>query len=920
MICPRCGKRIDEGNSFCPYCGGRIAVSAQQETTGKKPERERSDRLGLGKWSRIALIVGGLLLLALGIVWYFYGTHDAGRKTRSWKEIQKSLAASLSVLDEYQKDDGSIRSEKAKEAIQAVFDAVKDTKGVVSCQKDEYGVFIETASGLDFVYAPRTEEPPAGEESLGTVTLPFRDSGPTGTASQPNTGGPDEGKAGPSTADEIWEPSLDGADIDDSDVTMDRLLNLDGCTLILWQGCGGYSTSTGFYICTEIKVTEQLLERYPEINEDTAVCGLDGTLYLKPEFFRDNFADDAFKGAIIYLGFAGSGDEMALADVLVDKGAAVVFVNSGSLSYSDGVALMQQFMEAFCSGDARTLEEALSMAKQACGYSDEDGLDYVGPRDVDGLTYEMWMELLRTEPDEETDGTEEPGGSESGEPGPDEDTAAPEIRRLKQVTITSEDGQTVTTYEYDENGRIVQAFDVWDPAIEELLNFEYSYNEDGTLASESYRDASGMRDAYGYAYGYGSDDVYGYEYDDSGRIVGQTIESWDAYSSCTFEYEGDWLYSHGYGGQAGLEENGSYAFDEMGRLVYWDSTSTASGIDYGAEFTFEYTGDSPYPIVYEDYWSSEGSGRTDWVLSVYDSFINKVTGVSIPADAVLTHDEQGYLIAAENDSTYIEIEYESVGGAQSVVSNADLLNSCWIFAGGTKWNNLFPMCFFADGTFHMIQATGENQRTGVYSYSNGILNLDGDPYESDGNGGFISCSDYTTMGYEDGGFYRTITPDAERTYWELRDSVVSHTLADYLDMTTRDVVALYGYDYELSDLTGSMLFTYGDGLWFSYNSIDASRPEDGDFPIEIVDVVCGYEGAASEVLPGIPLNLTINEIEAVVGPVERMYNPESEWLSNVWYAVARYKGYSITLQWFNGPYEGVPDEVTIVKGDDYVLR
>ena len=65
--------------------------------------------------------------------------------------------------------------------------------------------------------------------------------------------------------------------------------------------------------------------------------------------------------------------------------------------------------------------------------------------------------------------------------------------------------------------------------------------------------------------------------------------------------------------------------------------------------------------------------------------------------------------------------------------------------------------------------------------------------------------------------------------------------------------------------------------------------------------------------------LFISNDEAKEGPsTSVMYNPE--WLGNVWYAVARYKGYSITLQWFNGPYEGVPDEVTIVKGDDYVLR
>lgn len=38
MICVHCGKEIDNGQDFCPYCGGRVGSDAATETKAAKKD------------------------------------------------------------------------------------------------------------------------------------------------------------------------------------------------------------------------------------------------------------------------------------------------------------------------------------------------------------------------------------------------------------------------------------------------------------------------------------------------------------------------------------------------------------------------------------------------------------------------------------------------------------------------------------------------------------------------------------------------------------------------------------------------------------------------------------------------------------------------------------------------------------------
>ena len=63
MICVHCGKEIDNGQAFCPYCGSRVGGDAAPEAKAAKKDPRK-----------LALPVAAVALLAVVGVWL--GTDD----------------------------------------------------------------------------------------------------------------------------------------------------------------------------------------------------------------------------------------------------------------------------------------------------------------------------------------------------------------------------------------------------------------------------------------------------------------------------------------------------------------------------------------------------------------------------------------------------------------------------------------------------------------------------------------------------------------------------------------------------------------------------------------------------------------------------------------------------------------------------
>lgn len=61
MICVHCGKEIDNGQDFCPYCGGRVGSDAATET---KAAKKAAASAGAVFWAASAVSAAGAVVFS----------------------------------------------------------------------------------------------------------------------------------------------------------------------------------------------------------------------------------------------------------------------------------------------------------------------------------------------------------------------------------------------------------------------------------------------------------------------------------------------------------------------------------------------------------------------------------------------------------------------------------------------------------------------------------------------------------------------------------------------------------------------------------------------------------------------------------------------------------------------------------------
>lgn len=455
MYCGRCGKEIPDDALFCGHCGSKVPGANKSGNTGnsQKPNKNQEPHKP-GKGKIIALCLGLALLCVLAAGGSFWFLHARGQSSASVydsseesiqddaleaavslgngedtpEDIQASISAVFEAAAPFTDENGYVSAEDTEDAIDAVYDAAAEASGVVSCEKDEYGVYIEVDSGLDYVYTPETEGMDSGGDELDIVTMqPFYTENKKLNAKLDHDG-LDTCARDVSASDTRWE-FTDNDNVDDRAVTLDRILSMDDYEMILWHGHGGYTKKTGYFLATSIEATSDLLRQYPCLNKSSAVINQSGAICLTTSFFQDNYPDNAFENAFIYLATCLSGKDRALADILVEKGAAVVFVNSDTIQRDYNLNMLHLIVESFCLGGNGTVSQearskldgasfnaaenwsildSLTLAKQVYGQKDPSWIGaevyYVGQDGVDRLTYSEWMNGF----DEQTEASAEP--------------------------------------------------------------------------------------------------------------------------------------------------------------------------------------------------------------------------------------------------------------------------------------------------------------------------------------------------------------------------------------------------------------------------------------------------------------------------------------------------------------------------------
>ena len=465
--CPHCDAAIEPTDTFCSNCG--TPLTPEKPTAPNSPDPgKQGEEPSLPQRARrklwIALGVLCLILAVLAVIFLPRLLSEGDRTRAAMEEI-------LSAAAPYQDPNGRVSPENRQAAIEAVYSSARSNSSVSSCKKDAYGVVITVSSGPSYVYFPIVADPPAPgplvlspdtattSPDTATTSPDTATTSPDTTTTSPDTPvTPPELPQPPIPREEgegaleiatfqpfdaesreialsrnlshdldapdlvAWEtvnrdPSLwhFGAELNDDAVSMEALLSLDQYQVILWQGLGGYTSITGCVLCTGIPWSEELAQRY-RLDEHNCCRLMDGTLALKPAFFAENYGDDAFYNAFIYLAASYSGVDPELAQVFLDKGAAVVFVDSEAISRQYDLDMLHLVAESFLAGpegcktqaalaelgispsEDWTIDDSLELARATCGEADPDSelarVYYLCRPGMERLSYAEWVSLF----------------------------------------------------------------------------------------------------------------------------------------------------------------------------------------------------------------------------------------------------------------------------------------------------------------------------------------------------------------------------------------------------------------------------------------------------------------------------------------------------------------------------------------------
>ncbi len=145
----------------------------------------------------------------------------------------------------------------------------------------------------------------------------------------------------------------------------------------------------------------------------------------------------------------------------------------------------------------------------------------------------------------------------------------------------------IYNYEYDDSGRVVSLKELWDDAIESLLNI--TYNSDGTVAATEYKDSNGnfRNDTYVYEGGrliqqlysnnYDEQHIITYTYDEAGQLIKTEDQemndsSWQYIDTVAYTYDA----------------KGNVASKRVSEFYFYDGELQSE--NYVHEWTYTYDG------------------------------------------------------------------------------------------------------------------------------------------------------------------------------------------------------------------------------------------------------------------------------------------------------------------------------------------
>ena len=168
------------------------------------------------------------------------------------------------------------------------------------------------------------------------------------------------------------------------DVTVERMKELGKYHIILMDTHGGRNS-----VCTGEEPTDESLEAYSADRQlgrisTVGVSGVDEKTYyaIDHPFFETYYhGETAFDQSLIYFGSCHGADDSALANVFLNRGASTVLAFKNSVFAEYAEAMCEEVVSNLCKthsdNNFYTVEEAVKLAKDTLGKTDEDDYDWV---------------------------------------------------------------------------------------------------------------------------------------------------------------------------------------------------------------------------------------------------------------------------------------------------------------------------------------------------------------------------------------------------------------------------------------------------------------------------------------------------------------------------------------------------------------
>lgn len=387
--CPRCGLILTPGQVICSRCGAQVApIKNAASTAPQQPSRPAKASKKKGGCFLPILIVCAIFFLLFMVMDESSGSQGPGvspqsRATLPPRENTVTQGASNQQASEtiqeikkavapYEKSSGYVDTDQVSEALDAASAAAAGDSHVLYHETSDFSLYFEASDGYGYVYTPALEEYDVGDGGLEIATFqPFYTENkrldPQGAI---NHDAPDHSAAELAATRPGWSfdnrGGYDDDDINDSEVDISRILSLGDYRLTLWHGHGGYSSTPGYFVATGIEATDTVKKQYQSyFQRKMMLLTMDNRICLTEKFFDASFDSGSLDGAIIYMGTCLSGYTDSFADLLVSKGAAVVFVNSSSILRQYNLNMMEAVMTGL--RDGMTVSQALSYAKAQHG-------------------------------------------------------------------------------------------------------------------------------------------------------------------------------------------------------------------------------------------------------------------------------------------------------------------------------------------------------------------------------------------------------------------------------------------------------------------------------------------------------------------------------------------------------------------------